>query len=93
MTGENDAGESIRDALHVMFRLLTDDLIQRLRSGEATPTEKSIARQMLRDNGVNAVPADPGPDDSMEQLGKAVAAFGPVPFPAAPGEDDGDGDE
>ena len=35
--------------------LLIEDLIQRLKSGKATPADLNVARQTLRDNNVQAL--------------------------------------
>ena len=42
---------SLFDALHLE---LTKDLVRRIRSGEATAAELNVARQMLKDNGVDS---------------------------------------
>lgn len=41
------------DSLHLE---LTRDLLRRIKSGEATASELNVARQMLKDNGIDAFP-------------------------------------
>jgi len=37
-----------------LFDLLAEDLVQRIRHGEATSADLSVARQFLKDNGIDA---------------------------------------
>lgn len=37
-----------------LFDLLAEDLVQRIRCGEATSADLSVARQFLKDNGIDA---------------------------------------
>lgn len=40
--------------LERLHNLLTQDLIDRIESGDATPADLGVARQLLKDNGINA---------------------------------------
>lgn len=44
-----------------LFDLVCDDLTGRINSGEATSTDLNVARQMLKDNGITATPAEASP--------------------------------
>jgi hypothetical protein len=37
------------------------ELLRRIKSGEAKPADLAVARQLLRDNGVTAVPTEGSP--------------------------------
>jgi hypothetical protein len=43
--------------LERLHNLLTEDLIGRIESGAATAADLGVARQLLKDNGVNATPS------------------------------------
>lgn len=57
-----------------LFDLVCDDLTGRVSSGEATSADLNIARQMLKDNGITATPAEASP---LEGLANAL------PFPSS----------
>lgn len=59
-----------------LFDLVCDELTDRIGSGDATPTDLNVARQLLKDNNITAHPAAASP---LEQLSNAL------PFPS--GED------
>ena len=40
---------------------LSSELLNRIRSGEATPTDLNVARQMLKDNNITVTPASGSP--------------------------------
>ena len=44
-----------------LHSLLTQNLIDKIESGEATAADLGVARQLLKDNGVNATPAQGTP--------------------------------
>lgn len=50
----NDLQEKIHEAL-------AEALLDKIKSGEVSASELSVARQYLKDNGVTAVPADGTP--------------------------------
>ena len=64
------ADDALFSALH---KALADDLLKRIQSGEATAADLNVARAFLKDNGVDAVPAQGSP------LGNLV---GNLPFEA-----------
>lgn len=45
--------EELLDALHGE---LTDALLRKIRNGEATAADLAVARQFLKDNGIDAIP-------------------------------------
>lgn len=49
------------EKLSNLFDLVCDDLTGRISSGEATSTDLNVARQMLKDNGITATPAEDSP--------------------------------
>ena len=51
------------DTLAQLQTALADELLKRVMNGEATAAELNVARQLLRDNNVQALPeANPGLD-------------------------------
>ena len=60
--------------LNSLFDLVCDDLTGRINSGEATSADLNIARQMLKDNGITAVPAKASPLESLTNA---------LPFPSS----------
>jgi hypothetical protein len=62
---------------------LSNELLNRIRSGEATPTDLNVARQMLKDNNITVTPALGNPllniaeelpyDDSTESHAKIIS--------------------
>lgn len=52
------------ETLHVE---LTKQLLLRVQSGEATAAELGAARQMLKDNGIEAIPASNSPLDDLSK--------------------------
>jgi hypothetical protein len=65
--------ENKEQKLSNLFDLVCDDLTGRVASGEATSADLNIARQMLKDNGITAAPAEASP---LEGLANAL------PFPS-----------
>ena len=57
-----------------LFDLVCDDLTGRISSGEATSTDLNVARQMLKDNGITAAPAEASP---------LVGLANALPFPSS----------
>lgn len=47
--------------LERLHDLLTTSLIEKIESGEATAADFGVARQLLKDNNINAVPAQGTP--------------------------------
>jgi hypothetical protein len=42
-----------KKVLHDLHALLTEELIRRIRMGEASPADLNVARQMLKDNCID----------------------------------------
>lgn len=38
--------------------LMVEDLIEKIKSGDATPATLNVARQLLKDNNIEALPAE-----------------------------------
>lgn len=51
---------------------LANELLQRVRSGEATASELSVVRQFLNDNNVSGVPTE---DNPLGQLADVLPSF------------------
>lgn len=49
------------ERLHDLQDILIDEMIRRIKTGEATAADLSAARQMLKDNGIQAVATDDSP--------------------------------
>ena len=50
--------ESNETQMSTLHSLLVNDLLTKIRSGEATAAELNVARQLLKDNGVEAIVAE-----------------------------------
>tara|TARA_R100001594_G_scaffold147427_1_gene200391 strand:+ start:2520 stop:2750 length:231 start_codon:yes stop_codon:yes gene_type:complete len=62
------------EKLELLWELLTDSLIQRMRSGEATAQDLGIVRQLLKDHDLNVDASEEGP---IAELGELIA----MPYP------------
>jgi len=51
----------IKEKLEELHELVADTLLDKLRDGEATPADLNVARQFLKDNGIDAIPAKDTP--------------------------------
>lgn len=54
----NKADRSLLDAIH---EAIATDLLRRIKSGEATAADLSVARQFLKDNGIDNIPRQGDP--------------------------------
>ena len=70
--------KGLRNALDLIQSLMTDHFIERLRSGEISPSELNTIRQYLKDNHVVVAPEKA---DTMGTLSTLLPEFG---------EEDGD---
>lgn len=52
------ADDAVLAAIHAA---LAEDLLKRIRKGEATAADLSVARQFLKDNNISAVPVKNSP--------------------------------
>ena len=50
-----------QDKLYGLQDLLIDEFIQRIKSGEASPSDLNAARQLLKDNQINASATNDNP--------------------------------
>ena len=53
----DNQGNSLRD----LHGLLADELAKRINTGEAAPSDLNVARQFLKDNGIESLPVDDSP--------------------------------
>ena len=74
----NDKG--LRNSLDLIQQLMVDTFIQKLQSGEVTPSEMNTIRQLLKDNHIVVSPEKA---DNMGTLSTLLPEFG---------EEDGDDD-
>ena len=42
--------------LGILFDSVLEDIIKKIQSGEATPSDRNVARQLLKDNDITAEP-------------------------------------
>jgi hypothetical protein len=45
-----------KQILEAIHSALAQELLQKIQSGDATPSDLSVARQFLKDNGIDATP-------------------------------------
>jgi len=64
-----------KELFQALHNALTEELLQRILSGEAKPADLAVARQFLKDNGVDALAT---PDSGLRQLVDALP-FDDVP--------------
>ena len=50
-----------KKALESLHTALVQELLDRIRTGDAKPSDLNVARQFLRDNGIDAVPTEDNP--------------------------------
>lgn len=58
--------------LNEMHGVLTQKLLDRIKSGDATAADFNVARQLLKDNNIQAVPVK---DSPLQKLTDAIPAF------------------
>ncbi len=67
-----DGKKENREKLELLHGLLIDEFIGRIQNGEAEPSTLNAARQLLKDNSVDAVITD---DSPLNRLSKMVLPF------------------
>ena len=50
-----------KDLLEVLHTELIKELLDRIRHGDAKPSDLNVARQMLKDNGIECLPVPESP--------------------------------
>lgn len=45
-----------KDILEAIHSALAQELLRKIQNGDATPSDLSVARQFLKDNGIDAAP-------------------------------------
>ena len=48
-------------ALESLHTVLIQELLNRIRTGDATPSDLNVARQLLKDNGIECIPVEASP--------------------------------
>ena len=71
--------KATQTALEALHGALAKDLTRRIKDGEATAADLSVARQFLKDNNIDSIAKPDNP------LGNLAAA---LPFPGSETEDD-----
>ena len=64
--------EKLEDVFDQLHRKLAKRLLERVESGEATSQELNVARQFLKDNGIDGLPEG---DDPLGELAKVLPQF------------------
>ena len=55
--------------LETLHTVLIKELLGRIESGEAKPSDLNVARQLLKDNGIECIPTEKSPmEDLMSNL-------------------------
>ena len=55
--------------LETLHTVLIQELLDKVRSGEAKPGDLNVARQLLKDNGIECIPTEKSPmEDLMSNL-------------------------
>jgi len=52
---------AVKTKLEELHELVADALLDKIRDGEATPADLNVARQFLKDNGIDAIPGKDTP--------------------------------
>jgi len=61
--------EDNKKALESLHTVLVQELLDRIRAGDAKPSDLNVARQFLKDNGIECIPAPESPfGDLMSSL-------------------------
>ena len=53
--------EDNKQALESLHTVLVQELLDRIRAGDAKPSDLNVARQFLKDNGIECIPAPESP--------------------------------
>ena len=53
--------ENNQKALESLHTVLIQELLNRIRTGDATPSDLNVARQFLKDNGIECLPVPESP--------------------------------
>lgn len=48
----------VSTTLNMLHEAVAEELLERIRSGEAKPADLSVAVKFLKDNGIEAIPTD-----------------------------------
>jgi hypothetical protein len=51
----------LKTKLEELHELVADTLLERINSGDVTPADLNVARQFLKDNGIDAMPEKASP--------------------------------
>lgn len=61
-----------KDTLETLHEILTQALLDRIKGGEASASDLNVARQLLKDNGIESLRT---PDNPLGQLAQALPEF------------------
>ena len=71
----------LEELLAEMHTELAVQLLDRIKKGTATPSDLNVARQMLKDNGISAMPKKETPLGKLtEELEHSSESTGTLPF-------------
>lgn len=78
------ADTNMKEIMAKIHEALANELLDRVMSGEATPSDLNVCRQFLKDNGIDAIAREGSP---LHQLGQILPFQDPqTPISKAAGE-------
>ena len=70
--------EDNKKALESLHTVLVQELLDRIRAGDAKPSDLNVARQFLKDNGIECIPAPESPFGDLMASLPDLAAIHPL---------------
>ena len=70
-----------KDLLEVLHTELIKELLDRIRHGDAKPSDLNVARQMLKDNGIECLPVPESPFGDLMRSPKGDSGTGKHSMP------------
>jgi hypothetical protein len=77
--------KATKESLDALHGAIAKALAEKIEKGEATAADLAVARQFLKDNGIDAIP---GKGDPLDQLRQAALPFPDAEHIAREAEDD-----
>ncbi len=71
-SNDNNDPNNARDMLSSLHSAVAEELLQRVRSGNASAAELTVAAKFLKDNHIECVPT---PDNALGKLVEAIPEF------------------
>jgi hypothetical protein len=68
-----------KDFLALLHQELALQLTEKIKSGSATAADMAVARQFLKDNGIEAAPAPGSPLEKLQNASRTLPEFGEEP--------------